>query len=215
MTAFSRLRVIAITDTERAPIDLWLTQLGRLARAAVPGSVQVLLRDRQLDIRDRQRFGQLLRILTREHGQLLSVSDRLDLAVLLSADAVHLSGASVAVEDARAFGQHHGQNWQITDACHCPGDVARSRADGLLLSPIAEPRKGRPALGALGLAAAQIARRDRSAELGPCSVYALGGVTRRNAAELVAAGADGVAVVGDLLNADAPSALVDALGLRR
>ncbi len=215
MTLVSPLRVIAITDTQRAPIDLWLTQLGHLAAAAVPGSVQVLLRDRQLDIRDRQRFGQLLRILTREHGQLLSVSDRLDLAVLLGADAVHLSGASVTVEDARAFGQQHRQKWQITAACHAPDDVARSRADALLLSPIAEPRKGRAALGARGLAAAQAARRDRPAELGPCSVYALGGVTRRNAAELVEAGADGVALIGDLLNADAPSALLDALGLRR
>jgi thiamine-phosphate pyrophosphorylase len=207
--------LIVITDTGRAPVEVWLSQLERLSAAASAGTVQVQLRDPQLPIRERLRFGQRLRELTRRHGQRLTVNDRLDLALLLEADGVHLAHASVAPEDARAFGDRYGLPWRISAACHVPEALADAAAEALLLSPVAQARKGRPALGIDGLKRALRARLDRSARLGACRVYALGGVTRHNAREFLEAGADGVALIGDALQPAGPAELARALGIQR
>jgi thiamine-phosphate pyrophosphorylase len=208
-------RLIAITDTERGSAQLMLQQLTRLAEGAIPGSVQVQLRDRQLPVRERLLLGRQLRSLTRRHGQLFFVNDRLDLAALLEADGVHLSEASVQPEDARAFGRLQGQAWQISAACHTPEGIASARSDAVLLSPVAKTRKGRPALGAAGVLRARQAHARRGPELGGCSIYVLGGVTRHDARHWLDAGADGVALIGELFELDAVPALLRALGIRR
>jgi thiamine-phosphate pyrophosphorylase len=208
-------RLMVISDAEQGALGPWFDELSRLLFGARPGSVLVLLRDRQLPIRERLELGERLRRLTQEHGQGLLVSDRLDLAALLDADGVHLSEASVRVEDARAFAAQMGKTWLISAACHTPEQLSRARADALLLSPILAPRKGRPALGVDGLTRALEARHRRAAGLGPCWLYALGGVTRDHAAELLAAGADGVALIGDLFVPGAAPALLASLGIER
>ena len=213
MTAAGRARLIVMSDTERGPIDGWLAHLQPLLAAARPGSVQVLLRDRQLPIRERRELGERLRRATRAHGQALAVSDRLDLAWLLEADGVHLGEDSVGASDARAFGRAHGQSWRISTACHSPEALADLTADAALLSPVVAPRKGNPALGLDGLRRAHLARQRRGAALGSCALYALGGVTRHNAAELLAAGADGVALIGELFVPGAGLELLAALGI--
>lgn len=208
-------RLLAIVDCERAPFSEWLARLEPLLAAALPARVVVMLRDRQLPVRERRRMGEALRRLTAERQQLLSVNDRLDLAALLGADAVHLSEASVSVEDARAFAGRMGRSWWISRACHDPEAAATSTADALLLSPIVEGRKGRPALGARGLSRARSAACRRPGSLGPCALYALGGVTDAHVGALLSAGADGVAVVGAALDARASRALVEGLGIAR
>jgi thiamine-phosphate pyrophosphorylase len=207
--------IIAITDTERGEFERWLAQLERLLALAAPDRVLLMLRDRQLPVRERLSLGQRLRELTRRHGQRFSVNDRLDLAVLLDADAVHLAESSVAASDARAFARSRGRSFWLSRAAHQPHEAAHADADALLLSPIAEARKGRPALGVAGVEAARAARERRTIGQGPCALYALGGISGANAAACVRAGADGVALIGALLEPDAPRALVEQLNVRR
>jgi thiamine-phosphate pyrophosphorylase len=207
--------IIAITDSSRATLERWLEALESLLVLAAPDRVMVMLRDRQLSVGERMSFGHHLRALTRRHGQRFSVNDRLDLAVLLDADAVHLSESSVAASDVRAFAREQGRSFWISRATHQPDEVATLDADAVLLAPIAEPRKGRPPLGVEGLARARVARASRSSEIGRCSVYALGGVSAANATAWTRAGADGVALIGALLEPEAPRALLDALAARR
>ncbi len=208
-------RLIAISDDQRGQTELWLEQLRLLLGGARPASVAVLLRDRQLPIRQRLQLGQGLRQLTRGFGQALWVNDRIDLACLLEADGVHLSEASVTVDDARRLAQVWGRSFRVSAACHAPEAFAQATADALLLSPLCEPRKQRPALGLAGLERALAARARRAAGLGACALYALGGVTRHDAAALLAAGADGVALIGELFVPGAVPELLDALGIRR
>jgi thiamine-phosphate pyrophosphorylase len=177
--------------------------------------VLVQLRDRELTYAERRSLGENLRGLTRRHGQSLAVNDRLDLAALLGADAVHLAESSVTPEDARAFAAQLGMRWFVSAACHAPEQLASGTADALLLAPVAEPRKGRPALGVAGLEAALRARAARNPALGRCRLHALGGVTHHNAAALCAAGADGVAVIGELFDAAALDPLLAALDIAR
>jgi thiamine-phosphate pyrophosphorylase len=207
--------LIAITDTTLGSFEVWLAQLERLLAEAAPGAVLVMLRDRQLPVRERRALGERLRELTARHTQAFGVNDRLDLAALLAADAVHLAESSVAVADARAFASAQGRSWWISRACHDVAEVHASDADALVIAPVAEPRKGRPALGPDGLrrARAEIERRAPSAVRS--RLYALGGVSVDNASALVAAGADGVALIRALLEPDAPRALIESLGVRR
>lgn len=209
-------RLIVITDRTRGPLDSWLAQLEGLLERARAGSVEVMLRDPELPVSERYQLGQLLRGMTQRYGQSLSVSDRLDLALLLDAQAVHLSEASVAPADARAFARSRGRSFRVSAACHAPERCITATEDALLVSPIMATRKGRPALGAsvFGHMRRQMARR-RAPELGPCRLYALGGVTAGDAGMLRAAGADGVALIGELFEAGAPRALVTALRIER
>jgi len=215
MIAGAAPRLIVISDAERGAQQAWFDELTRLLSGALPGSVVVLLRDRQLPIRERLELGRRLRRATHEHGQRLLVSDRLDLAGVLEADGVHLSEASVRVQDARAFAASIGRDWLISAACHAPEQLSSASADALLLSPVLAPRKGRPALGLAGLTRALEARQERAATLGSCWLYALGGVTRHQAAALLAAGADGVALIGDLFVPRAAPELLVSLGIER
>lgn len=203
-------RLIIITDTTRAPAPRWLSCIEALLARAAPGSIMVQLRDRQLPWRQRQQFGARLLELCASHQQLSSVNERLDLALLLDADGVHLPIDGVSPDEARTFAAHHGRRWWVSVACHDPEAAGSTSADALLLSPVQSARKGRPALGLEGLGRALHARGARAAPL----VYALGGVTQEAAPALLAAGADGVALIGAALSAP-PRALLAALRIER
>ena len=207
-------RLIAITDSRNQPPATMLPRLESLLGGAKPGSVLLQLRDRQLPILERREFGEVLRALTRRHEQWLAVNDRLDLALLVAADAVHLPESGVTPEQARAFAAAHGRDWLVSAAAHAPEALAESRADALLLAPVAAARKGRAALGAEALSQARALGAGRSPALGPCHLYALGGVGAPNARALMDAGADGVAAIGAWLDQDA-TALLEALGIAR
>jgi thiamine-phosphate pyrophosphorylase len=104
----------------------------------------------------------------------------------------------------------------IGASAHSAGEAAarlRAGADYVTLSPVfltaSKPGYG-PALGLDGLAAAAAAA--------PGPVLALGGITLANAALCRAAGAAGIAVMGEIMRADDPQAtvadLISAFSLR-
>src|SRR6187402_2591430 len=95
--------LIVITDVSRYGRAHTLAKLVVLLSAAVPGSVMVQLRDRSLPAGERLALGRDLRKLTRAHGQLLCINDRLDLALVVGSDGVHLGEHSVTPADARAL----------------------------------------------------------------------------------------------------------------
>jgi thiamine-phosphate pyrophosphorylase len=201
-------RLVVVTDTGRASAAQWLAQLRPWLACAEPGSVLVQLRDRQLEAQDRLAFGRRLRELTRRHEQHLAVNDRLDLALLLDADAVHLPEASMRARDARSFLERHRPGWFISAAWHEPTRLPEPEVDALLLSPVSAPRKGRPELGVSGIRDAVLVRAARRHR-----IYALGGVGAEDAPGLLAAGADGVAVIGALFDPHGPLPLLAALGI--
>jgi len=195
-----RPRVVQISAADLLPeAELW-ARLAAIARrpAAARALFAVQLRDPQLPTRELEALGARLRQVTRALGAALVVNDRLDLALALGADGVHLGRRSVRVEDARAL---LPQAW-IAVACHVVGEVidaASAGADAAVLSPIfASPGKGTP----LGPAALEAARAAAGEGI---QLIALGGVTAENAATCFAAGADAVAAIrADLSSVLAP-----------
>jgi thiamine-phosphate pyrophosphorylase len=180
--------------------------VGRLTRALAGASdgsrVAVQLRSRA---RSRELFGlaQELRELTRSHRSALLINDRIDVALAVEADGVHLPEAGLPIEAVRKLvGQ---QRWIGASRHDLKGlfEAARAGADYATLSPIHDvPGKG-PPLGIVGFGRAVGGAR--------LPVYALGGVRAADVSELQRAGARGVAVVREVLAADDPGAAVSEL----
>lgn len=207
-------RLIAITDSSLLPPTLLLERLQRLARAARPGTVALLLRDHSLCARARLTLGHQLGEVARESGQALWVADRLDLALLLEADGVHLGEGSVSPALARSLvgqGPRISRAWHAASLAGAPAAEELADVDALLVSPVFEARKGRAALGLarLGVLGEQLRARNWA-----CQTYALGGVTAENAAACRVTGAAGVAAIGATLTED-PTKLLTALELHR
>jgi thiamine-phosphate pyrophosphorylase len=183
-----------ITAIDVVPEPLLLARLAALSvlPAELRARVAVQLRDPELSGRALHALGARLREATAALGAALVVNDRIDLAILLGADGVHLGRRSVGIADARAL---LGPEAFISVACHDLDDVARAAghgADAAVLSPIfATPGKGPP----LGVAALGEARRRIAAAARPVSLIALGGVDAATAPVCLAAGADGVAAI--------------------
>jgi thiamine-phosphate pyrophosphorylase len=182
-----RVRVVQITALVEVPADELFARIDGATRA--PGEFAVELRDPELDGRQLYELGLELRRRTRRVGALLLVNDRLDLAMLLEADGVHLGRRSVAVSEARAFCGEHA--W-VSVSAHADDDVDRAvlrGASAVVLAPIfASPEKGAP----LGVEALERARGKLPEGM---ALWALGGVTPDNAASCFAAGADAVAAI--------------------
>lgn len=131
-------------------------------------------------------------------GALFVVNDRADLAMALDADGVHLGQEDLPVESARQlFGSARARTKWIGNSTHTLVQVEeadRSSADYIAFGPIfATGSKEQPdaVVGLDGL------RRARRATRKP--LVAIGGITLDNAREVIEAGADSVAVIGDLL----------------
>jgi thiamine-phosphate pyrophosphorylase len=135
---------------------------------------------------------QEIRALTRRLEVPLVVNDRPDLAVLAEADYVHVGQDDLPVEAARRFGLAVGQS------THAPAELDRSEADYLGVGPVYETptKEGRPAAGLDYVRyAAQHARRPW---------FAIGGIDETNARDVVAAGAERIAVVRAITDAADP-----------
>jgi thiamine-phosphate pyrophosphorylase len=174
-------RVVAITDLTITSEDEHVRAYASLASGLRSGALAIQLRGHGLPARRLVAFGRRLR--AEVPSASLVVNDRLDVALALGADGVHLGERSVTVGDARRL---FGDRAWISVSAH--GDVVPEGADAALVSPIfASPGKGAPrGLDAL--------RRLRAARP-KLAIYALGGVTAATFGECVAAGADGVAMI--------------------
>ena len=201
-------RLIAISNTKLAAASVLVRRIERLATLAAPGSLLVQLRDLELSDRERLALGRTLREVTRRSDQFLAVNDRPDLALLLRADGLHLGEASLSVLEARKL---VGELF-ISHACHDPEKVGSAGADAELISPIFAERKARQPIGVDALRTGRL--RAATAARAPL-LYALGGVDAENAARCLAAGADGVAVMGSVLDGREPGPLLEALGILR
>jgi thiamine-phosphate pyrophosphorylase len=201
-------RLVAITDRQAADAETTLARFAELGYAARPATVAFQLRDLELPARERLLFGRALLRIARAAGQWLIVNDRIDIAVILGAEGVHLGEAGIATADARRL---LGRGGFVTRACHDPTRASEIDADALLLSPIFEAKKG---LAPLGTAGVKLARRSLADARAPAALLALGGVTSERASRCIAEGAAGVAVVGAVLRGEG-RALVRALGIQR
>ena len=175
-----------------------------IVRKAIAGGVDVVqLREKHASAADRYELGRELRDLTRDADIPLIVNDRVDLAVALNADGVHLGGDDLPVEVAR---EQLGPDAIVGRSVSTP-DAARAAeaagADYLGVGAVfgtdtKETRESESEIGVDTVAAV--------ADAVSIPIVGIGGVTPENAGRVAAAGADGVAVVTAITRADDPAA---------
>jgi thiamine-phosphate pyrophosphorylase len=203
MTAAERLshaRLYLVIDAAAAE---------RVVPAALEGGVDIVqLREKTAPDDDVARAGRRLRSICDDHGALLIVNDRPDLALACGADGVHVGQDDVALESAREV---VGPDLIVGISTHSPEQVEgalASTADYFAVGPVyATPTK--PGREAVGLDLVRYAAAHPSAK----PWFAIGGIDQTNVAAVAAAGATRIAVVRAIRDADDPRAAARALRL--
>ncbi len=176
--------------------------LVEIVAAAIRGGADaVQLREKEAPARAQLALGRRLRDLTREAGVLFIVNDRADLAVALDADGVHVGQDDLPPDVARRIvGPERiiGVSAGTLDEALAARDAG---ADYLGVGPIYATATKPDAGAATGTEL--IAAIRRRVDL---PIVGIGGIGRDNAAVVLAAGAEGVAVVSAVVAADDPEA---------
>jgi thiamine-phosphate pyrophosphorylase len=144
----------------------------------------------------------------RQHAQSvrLIMNDRADLCVAADFDGVHVGQDDLSPESVRKIisSQNQGPERWLGVSTHNPEQLREAdltSADYLAIGPVfatSSKKKPDPVVGLEGL------RRARALTRKP--LVAIGGITRANAASVIEAGADSVAVISDLLREPGKSA---------
>jgi thiamine-phosphate pyrophosphorylase len=194
------LRVLVLTDHRlAAPRDVV-----DVVRSALAGGARaVQLRNKGDSARELFEVGRILRAATQEHGALLFVNDRLDVALSLQADGVHLGPHDLPVATVRA---HTPPGFLIGRSADDPEVARQAVADGadyIGCGTVYATTTKADAGATIGLAGLDAVVRAVSVP-----VVAIGGITVERSREIPATGAAGVAVVGAVMAAADPGEAV-------
>ena len=169
-----------------------------VARAAIDGGARVIqLRDKEASTRELVEEGIALRKLTRQRGVLLIVNDRIDVALAIDADGAHVGQDDMPGEMARKLlGPDRILGISAGNMEEAIAAVAAG-ADYLGVGPIYPTAAKADAGDPVGLQLiADIAR------LYTTPIIAIGGINAKNANDVMHAGANGVAVITAVVNAE-------------
>lgn len=192
------LRLYGILDPAltggRDPVDC--------ALAAVRGGATLLqLRDKRYELRPVIALARRLVDALRPTGVLLVIDDRVDAALAAGAAGVHLGRDDMEPVDARRLLGPDAIIGATVHHAHEADAIDPAVVDYAGIGPVFPTRSkdpGDPPLGPGGLAALVAHLRRRLPRFPVC---AIAGIDASNAAEVIAAGADGVAVISALFAA--------------
>lgn len=186
-------------------------ELPAVVADALAGGVRaVQLREKDLSSRHLFDLALTLRQLTRSHNSHLLINDRLDIALAVGADGVHIGAGSIPVEHARRI---LGPQALIGYSAHSVAEAVRAEKNGasfVTFGPVyPTPSKARfgPPLGV-----AKLAEAVRNLTI---PVFALGGIKESFVTTTMASGCHGVALISALISAvnpyDAAQSIVNVL----
>jgi len=167
---------------------------------ALRGGVRaVQLREKDLPSRELYETAYELRKLTARHNAKLFINDRVDIALAVDADGVHLGYNSIPIYRARKI---LGEKKLIGVSCHnqVQAIIAQEQgADFITFGPIYFTQSKAPYGEPVG-----IVKLAEITHLLTIPIFALGGIKPYNVPEVIAAGAHGIALVSAILSADEP-----------
>jgi thiamine-phosphate pyrophosphorylase len=175
-----------------------------LLRPALQAGVDIVqLREKHGDEREIVKAGRMFRRLCDAYDALFVVNDRPELAIACGADGVH-----IGQDDADPVEVRHlvGQDFLIGLSTHSPEQVDAARGvDYISVGPVhATPTK--PEYAQVGPDLVRYAAAHAEVPF-----FAIGGIEAANVHEVVAAGAERVAVVRAIRDADDPAAAAHAI----
>ena len=184
-------RVYPITDTYLSGLS-HAEQVGRLIEG---GATLIQLRDKQAAPRDFYREAATALQVARAHHARLIINDRVDIALALKADGVHLGQTDIPAPAARRL---LGKEAIIGFSTHNPeqaGLAIELPVDYLAFGPIFETSTKENPDPVTGLLRLQEIGKIK----GHLPLVAIGGITFANAVAAFEAGADSIAVIAQLL----------------
>jgi thiamine-phosphate pyrophosphorylase len=162
-----------------------------VAKCAIAGGADVIqLRDKSCGCHELISVGRALRALTKRTSTLFIVNDRLDVALACGADGMHLGQDDMRASVARQIAP---PGFIIGVSVGTVDEAARAERDGadyIAVSPVFPTASKGNAGPGHGL---DTLRKIRKKVRIP--VIAIGGIRQENAQDVIAAGADGVAVI--------------------
>jgi len=167
------------------------------ARAVAGGADVVQLRDKNLSGRDLFSAALAIREITSDAGALFIVNDRLDIALASGADGVHLGAGDLPIREARRIAPAGFIIGASVGSTATAVQAAAQGADYVALSPTFATGSKNDAGPGHGLTMLSEIRTAVSLPL-----VAIGGITPANVADVIAAGADGIAVISAVVAQD-------------
>lgn len=160
-------------------------------------------RDKVSTQSDRYKIAKSLRELTQDYKSLLLINDDAQLAASVDADGVHLGKEDISIEEARSS---LGENKIIGASCYASYVNAQpainASADYIAFGSFF-PSPTKPDAPRAEIELIQQAKQDYK-----IPVCAIGGITPQNATNVLAAGADMIAVISAVFNASSPKRAV-------
>ncbi len=204
------IRLYGILDPAATPG----ADLASLARLAAKGGATLLqYRDKLGEGRAMVERARAILSALAGSGVPLLINDRVDVALAAGAQGVHLGQADIAPQDARAMlGPSAIIGRTFANEAHIRA-VEGEPVDYGCIGGVFPTRNKENAATPIGLEGLACLVRLARAVAGTIPVGAIAGITKANAAQVIAAGADGIAVIGAIFARPDPQAA--ALGLRR
>ncbi len=186
----SGLDFVLITDRKLCEV-----KLTDIILQAVEGGVDtVQLREKDLNTRDLYNLAKEAREITKKKDVKLIINDRVDIAIAVNADGVHLGWQSLGIEIVRRM---IGQDKLIGFSAHSLKDAEsaeKSGADYVSISPIFNTKHKGFSVKPFG--AGEVGKIKKLVTI---PVIALGGINEKNVNEVLENGADGIAVISAIL----------------
>jgi thiamine-phosphate pyrophosphorylase len=200
---FVDLRLYAVVDPEHAAGR----RLSDLARQVVTGGATLVqLRDKSHTTRIMVEEARAMHAVLKPLGVPLVINDRVDVALAIGAEGVHVGPDDMTVRDARRLMGPDSiiglSIKSVTEAGEAPLDVIDYAGVGAVFATASKDLASAP-IGVLGLKAVVDELRARSPAMPVCGIS---GITTANTADVIAAGAAGVAVISALSMQKDPAA---------
>lgn len=182
-------------------------RLTDVVEEALKGGVRgVQLREKDLSSRELYELAYELRKLTNKYSARLIINDRVDVAMAVDADGVHLGLNSLPIHRVRRL---IGDDRLIGLSCHNQVNAIMAQekgADFITFGPVyytpSKAQYGKPV---------GVDRLEIVSHLLEIPVFALGGIKRDNIHEVVAAGASGISLVSAIIASDDPRSEAEAM----
>lgn len=190
-SAFRLPRVYPLTDTQLSGLS-HAEQVGLLS---LGGATLVQLREKQMSPREFYEQAKAAVTVADQCSVRLIINDRVDVALAVGANGVHLGQDDMPPEAARKLLGEHAIVGFSTHNVEQASEASKLPIDYLAIGPIfttATKSDTAPVLGLEGLRAVRQA-------IGDFPLVAIGGITSSNARDVIDAGADSVAVISTLL----------------
>lgn len=167
-----------------------------LSEAIKGGATCIQLREKEFSARELYALAKEIRELTRKNGVAFIINDRLDVALAVKADGVHLGQSDLPAAAARLV-MPPGMLLGVTvrneqQAVQAQSDGASYLGAGAVFGTATKSDTGKP-MGLTNLS--KICRRVT------VPVVGIGGINASNAGSVIGAGADGVAVISSVVSA--------------